>query len=139
MSELDNKLSVLETLLTKNGSNHLFVRFQTRERHITGPLQGLSVDGNGTVTCFFGESLKTDVVDIPKSDLVDVAVFCNAERQPVFLKDFDAEVGESGSELLRQPESLPGDGIGSNVLEQAREDAVAAYQENVEVFESLRE
>lgn len=139
MPNISKKLSVLQSHLEKSSSHHLFVRFQTRECHITGPLQGMTQNVDGTVTCFFGENLKADVVDILKSDLVDLTVFCNAERQPVFLKDFAAEVGESGGGLSIQPEAALDEGIRLDVLEQAREDAVAAYQENVEVFESLRE
>lgn len=133
------KLAQLSSRLAETNSHHLFVRFQTPEGHITGALEGMTENVNGTITCFFGEDLKTDVVDIPKSDLVDVVVFCNAERQPVFLKDFAAEVGESGGELPVYSGVPPSEGIPLNVVEQAREDAVAAFQENLEVFESLRD
>lgn len=139
MSNIKNKLSALQLQLAKNSSHHLFVRFHTRERHITGPLQGLSVDANGTVTCFFGENRKTDVVEIAKSDLFDLVLFCDADRRPMFLRDFRAEIGESDGELSFQPEVPPSEGIRLNLLEQAREEAVTVYRENVEVFESLRE
>jgi len=133
------KLTQLGSRLAEGNSHHLFARFQTKESHITGALQGMTENANGTLTCFFGENLKAEVVDIPKSNLVDVVVFCNAERQPVFLKDFGAEVGDCGGELSIYPKVPPSKEIHLELLEQAREDTIAAYQENVEVFESLRE
>lgn len=131
MKETADKVKQLQSLLQEKRSHHLFVRFHTKERHITGPLQEMSVASDGSITCFFCENGKIEVIDIHEAGLIDVVVFCNAEFKPVFLKDFQSK-SDLADECFSENHDEEYCSSESNSAEVS-----LAYEENNEVLLSL--
>jgi hypothetical protein len=97
--------ALAEVLQSKSVALPVYVRFQTASQMTTVPVVSISVSEQG-VTVQHSEGQNTSSLSYMWSDLTDIVAFCDANRKPIFLHDFAAEIGAYEEEKLEEQQMV---------------------------------